>query len=280
MEDMNTIITDIVNRLKTVDGVTAIVLGGSRARGTHHKNSDIDIGIYYDSDDSLDIKGLQKVAEAIDDNPRDNILTNIGEWGVWINGGGWLTVNNRAVDLLYRDIKKVSDVINQCLQGDLTIDYYPGHPHGFINAIYLSEIALSKVLWDPHGVIAHLKGTTVPFPEKLKIALINKFLWEASFSIEAARKGIVKQDLSYVSGCLFRSISCVNQVLFALNECYWMNEKGALNIADSFPIGPKDFKNRVNQVFSLLSNESEKTLQGLSILQDIVTETDKLKLSI
>jgi TatD DNase family protein len=43
------IITDIVNRLKLVKGLNVVVLGDSRARGTHTPNSDIDIGIYYRS---------------------------------------------------------------------------------------------------------------------------------------------------------------------------------------------------------------------------------------
>ncbi|MQH43482.1 hypothetical protein EI040_23540, partial [Escherichia coli] len=38
-----------------------IVLGGSRARGTHTENSDIDIGIYYNSD-SFDLTAINQIA--------------------------------------------------------------------------------------------------------------------------------------------------------------------------------------------------------------------------
>ena len=45
------IIENILHRvsreLESVPGIAGVVLGGSRARGTHHDKSDIDIGIYF-----------------------------------------------------------------------------------------------------------------------------------------------------------------------------------------------------------------------------------------
>jgi hypothetical protein len=38
-------------------------------------------------------------------------LTAIGDWGPWINGGAWLTVEGKRVDLLYRELDKVRSVI-------------------------------------------------------------------------------------------------------------------------------------------------------------------------
>ncbi len=40
------LIQKIVDEVKGVKGVSAIVLGGSRARGTNTPSSDIDLGIY------------------------------------------------------------------------------------------------------------------------------------------------------------------------------------------------------------------------------------------
>ena len=42
---VDALIRDIVDEVKRVEGVRAIVLGGSRARGTHTPSSDIDLGI-------------------------------------------------------------------------------------------------------------------------------------------------------------------------------------------------------------------------------------------
>ena len=79
------------------------------------------------------------------------MITGIGGWGPWIDGGGWLTVQGVPVDLLYRDIENVAAIMAECAAGMPRIVYQPGHPHGFSTAIYLAEVALCRVLWDPTG---------------------------------------------------------------------------------------------------------------------------------
>lgn len=274
--DVQFIISNIVDHLMEVDGVQALVLGGSRARGTENPNSDIDIGIYYKGDKGLDIDRLRQIASALDDEHRDNLLTEIGGWGPWINGGGWLMVNQIPVDFLYRDLDKVSQVMEQCSAGDITIDYQPGHPHGFINAMYMAELALCKVLRDPAGVIRDLKTRTHPYPPVLQKALIQTFLWEANFSLEIGRKGVYKKDLSYIAGCCFRAVSCLNQVLFALNGTYWMNEKGAVTIADSFRLAPSGYASRINNLVALVTEDQGGLEKALSILKELIHETEQL----
>lgn len=274
--DVQTILSTVIDRLKQVDGVHALVLGGSRARGTENPRSDIDIGIYYDGSSGLDIAQLGWVASVLDDDNRTNVITEIGGWGPWINGGGWLKVNQMPVDFLYRDLGKVSGVMEQCLTGDITIDYQPGHPHGFINAIYLAEIALCKVLWDPSGIIGEMKTRTNPYPYVLQKAIIQTFLWEANFSLEIGKKSIYKKDLSYIAGCCFRSVSCLNQVLFALNRTFWMNEKGAAAIIDSFSKAPSRYSSRINDVLTLITEEQAGLEKALGKLHDLIQETDQL----
>ncbi|WP_248924833.1 nucleotidyltransferase family protein [Paenibacillus hamazuiensis] len=274
--DVQHIISKIVENLKQIGGVQALVLGGSRARGTENPKSDIDIGIYYSPGSGLDIAQLRRAASSLDDDSRDGLITEIGGWGPWINGGGWLQVNQTPVDFIYRDLNKVSKVMDQCLMGEVTIDYQPGHPHGFTNAVYLAEIALCKVLWDPSGVIEEMKAKTKPYPHLLQKAIIQKFLWEAAFSLEIGKKAIYKKDLSYIAGCCFRSVSCLNQVLFALNETYWMNEKGAAAIADSFSMVPGSYSNTINDVMTLLAEDQIGLEKALNMLNDLVHETDLL----
>jgi len=61
------------------------------------------------------------------------------------------------VDILYRDLDAIAAVARAGVAGRPRIAYQPGHPHGFITAIYLAEIALCRPLWDPEGVVADLK---------------------------------------------------------------------------------------------------------------------------
>ncbi|MEK3913097.1 nucleotidyltransferase domain-containing protein [Paenibacillus sp. FSL H7-0331] len=269
-------ISNIVDHLKQIRGMSALVLGGSRARGTESPNSDIDIGIYYDSEKGLDISQLRRVAAELDDDHRENLVTEIGGWGPWINGGGWLEVNQIPVDFLFRDQNKVSHVIEECVMGNITMDYQPGHPHGFANSIYLAEIALCKVLWDPSDLVGKLKSRTTPFSPVFQEATIQNFFWEATFALDNGYKGIYKKDLSYIAGCCFRSVSCLNQVLFAINETYLMNEKGAAAIADSFSIVPSKYAQRINEIFTFITEDQECLKKAINMIRELIQETENL----
>jgi predicted nucleotidyltransferase len=93
----------VVDRLQSVRGVAAIALGGSRARGTHTQKSDVDLGIYYQPENPIDLMALNRLASELDDDRGPNLVTPIGGWGKWINGGGWLRIEGVPVDFLYRD---------------------------------------------------------------------------------------------------------------------------------------------------------------------------------
>lgn len=270
------LIEEFAERLSAVDGVRAIVLGGSRARGTGHASSDVDIGVYYESEDELDLQALEAFAGRIDDRGRAGLVTRPGEWGPWINGGGWLTVHSVPVDILYRDLDRVRKVMDDCVEGRITIDYQPGHPHGFANHMYVAENALCRPLWDPHGCVGALKSRAIPYPAKMREGIFAKFRWEAGFALTAARKAAYRSDVSYAAGCCFRAVSCLVQTLFAANRQYWMNEKGAVELIDGFAVRPADFRCRVNRAFTLLSTDSEAIAAAVSLLETLADETELL----
>ncbi|WP_315789727.1 nucleotidyltransferase domain-containing protein [Fischerella sp. JS2] len=259
----------VVDRLQSVQGVTAIALGGSRARGNHTQKSDVDLGIYYHPENPLDVIALNHLAFEVDDNHRANLITPIGEWGKWINGGGWLKIEGVSVDFLYRDLVQVNRVIGDCKLGQITIDYQPGHPHGFVSSIYMGEVANCLPLYDPDGVLKALKAKTTPYPIQLKQATINTFAWEISFSLFIAQKAVARGDVAYAAGCCFRSVACMNQVLFALNEQYLLNEKGAVAIANSFALCPPNYQQRVESVFAALAVDAKSIMDAIAILDGI-----------
>jgi len=268
------IINKIVNALSTIKGIEAIVLGGSRARGNFTPKSDIDIGVYYNAD--LDLDHLRAVATALDDSHRPNLITEIGEWEPWINGGGWLTVENMPTDILLRDIAKVARVIDDCLQGQITIDYQPGHPHGFINVIYAAETYYCRLLWAKTGAIAKLKEKLSPYPVALQQGIVNKFLWEASFTLIFARKSIARQDACYAAGCFYRIAACLVQVLYALNKTFLMNENGALDNIDYLPILPHNFRQRITGLFDALKSQPQALAALIDKLAVLVKEVEDL----
>ena len=226
----------LIPALADVPGVSGIVLGGSRARGTATGNSDYDIGLYYGPAGPLDTDHLLRVVRGLVDNPASAAVTPVGGWGRWIVGGAWLSILGRKVDLLYRSTEAVADVISECRVGHVTMDYQPGHPHGFCSAIWMGEIALCRPLHDPQGIIAKLKAMTLPYPEQLREALLRRFQWEIPFSIENGEIAAKRPEQTHVAGCVYRALCCVGQTLFALNRRYLINEKGALDEAATFPL--------------------------------------------
>lgn len=86
------IIQSVTEKLSSLPFIEGIVLGGSRARGTHTEDSDIDIGIYYNQE-SFDLTAINQIATELDDENRNNLVVPPGAWGDWVNGGGWLVIN-------------------------------------------------------------------------------------------------------------------------------------------------------------------------------------------
>jgi predicted nucleotidyltransferase len=244
------LVQSIADQLAQIDGVVAVVLGGSWARGTAQSGSDVDIGIYYRLKRPPALAALRQLAQQLDDSHQFDLVTDFGEWGPWINGGGWLTIQGQSVDWLYRDLGKVEAVIDACCAGRPTLDHQPGHPHGFHNHIYLGEIFYCRPLHDPDGMVAALKEWITPYPPLLKHALIRTYLWQADFALRVARKATGRSDVFYVAGCLFQCVACLIQVLYALNERFFVNEKGAVVEIDSFALRPAEWKEVAQSVLS------------------------------
>jgi predicted nucleotidyltransferase len=88
----------IAERLGDLEGVEAVVLGGSWARGEAHPDSDVDLGIYYRPDRRPSVRVLRELARELDDRHLPNLVTDFGEWGpgstaeagcAW-RGGAWI----------------------------------------------------------------------------------------------------------------------------------------------------------------------------------------------
>lgn len=115
------------------------------------------------------------------------------------------------------------------------------------------------------------------YPTALQKGLTEFFMFEAGFSLMFAENNIDKDDVSYVCGHCFRSISSLNQVLFAVNKEYCINEKKAVKMIEDFKIKPSDYKERVDKVISLISTNVDCTRKGIEILQRLVNEVEYLK---
>jgi predicted nucleotidyltransferase len=256
MERPDPLLERVVPALAAVPGVVAVALGGSRATGAAHASSDTDIGVYFSERVGLDIERLRDVLRSLVDEPAAAQVTEVGGWGPWIVGGGWLTISGQKVDLLYRPVESVERVIGDCREGRVSMDYQPGHPHGFCSAIWMGEVALCRPLSDPRGALARLRAMTVPYPDRLREALIRRFQWEIFFSIENAQTALPKGDETYIAGCVFRSLACAAQTLFAVNRRYLINEKGALAAASRLPLTVANLTERARSIWQAIGLRS------------------------
>jgi len=268
------IMRSAAEKLSSLPFVEAVVLGGSRARGTHSADSDIDIGVYYRAD-LFDLYAINRAAAELDDERRENLVVPPGGWGEWVNGGGWLVVGGYHVDLILRDIARVERIVEETERGVVTAHYQTGHPHGYISTMYRGELAICKVLYAKDARFFALKRRAEEYPAALRDALISFFLFEAEFSLTIMRANAASGDKYYAAGHLFRAVSCLNQVLFACNRAYCINEKKAVKMIASFPRKPKDYEKKVTRLFESLAGSLQEcsALAGslLSEVKDIAS---------
>jgi predicted nucleotidyltransferase len=277
--DIEEILSRVVDRVSKIEGVQAIVLGGSRARGTADERSDIDLGIYYDGMHPFSIGALGAAAKELDDRHSDNLVTSFGYWGPGVNGGGWLQIRGHHVDFLYRELGAVRDAMEDCIAGRPRSIYQIGHPLGFHIQIYAGEVHVCRPLFDPTGLIAQLKSEVREYPEKFRTAAATKHLFDAEFEISIAAKPAERGDVMYVAGCLFRAAGFMTLVLYALNRKFYLNEKGAFAESRGFAIEPPRFHDTVASVLGNIGTTPAEMSASVVSFQSLAAELRQLATS-
>lgn len=232
-------IRELAAALVDVPGVAGVLLGGSRARGDHTPESDVDLGLYYRP--PLDVDALGALARAV--AGPDAEVTVPGAWGPWVDGGGWLHVDGTAVDWIYRDLDRVRTAWDDARAGRYAFHAQVGHPLGVPDFAYAGEVGLGVVLADPTGALGALRTEAAAYPPALRDALVRG-LWEASFLVDVARKAVSRADAAYVAGCLFRVVGLCAHALHGAAGRWLVNEKGAVAAAGRLPGAPAGFAPR------------------------------------
>src|SRR5690606_42023795 len=144
----------VADRLAALPGVRAVTLGGSRAQGTHTPESDWDVALYYRG--SFDPDDLRAVGWT-------GHVSEIGEWGGVFNGGAWLTIDGRRVDVHYRDLDVVEHELAEAKEGRFHWEPLMFHLAGIPSYLLVAELALNVTLRGalprPAGYPAALRRT-------------------------------------------------------------------------------------------------------------------------
>ncbi|GLY00973.1 MULTISPECIES: nucleotidyltransferase domain-containing protein [Actinoplanes] len=261
-------LTELAHRLLTVPGVAGVMLGGSRARGTHTPDSDTDLGLYYRA--PLDTERLGRLAEEVAGS--GSRVTPPGEWGTWVDGGGWLRIDGHAVDWIYRDLDRVRACWAEAEKGRYAFHVQAGHPLGVPDFLYPGELALGRILADPTGELTALRESALVYPRPLAEALVAG-LWEADFMVGLARKAISRGDATYVAGCLFRLAGVCAHALHGAAGRWLINEKGAIAAADALPGAPQQFRRRAEAAFAAVDGDPLRLGAAADIAADLVLDT-------
>lgn len=260
---------EIAAKVAQVPGVVGVMLGGSRARGTHRADSDWDLGVYYRGEP--DLAALEALAAEVTGGPVE--VFGPGAWGPWVNGGAWLVLPDGShVDWILRDLDRVRRVWADCRAGRFETGMQAGHPLGFWSPAYPGEVALGRVLADTDGELAALKEETRAYPPALRTSLTGAAVWDAGFSVTMAGKSSAAQDVLHAALCLSRAIGQLVQALYAHHGTWCLNEKGALAAVAAMPDTPPEFAARATELLARLGRTGDQLGVSLEEAERLVDE--------
>jgi predicted nucleotidyltransferase len=179
----------VADTLAALPGVRAVTLGGSRAEGTEHPDSDWDLALYYRG--AFDPRHLRDVGW-----PGE--VSDVGGWGGGVfNGGAWLEIDGRRVDVHYRDLDVVEREVARAGRGEVVVEPLMFHLAGIPTYLVVAELALHRVL---RGSVPEVDG----YPDALRAAAPAVWRGRADAHLAYARdqhaaQGRVAQCLGLVA---------------------------------------------------------------------------------
>jgi hypothetical protein len=209
-------------------GKYAISIGGSMGKATWDHLSDIDFRLFHEND----LPWPQEKPEIWTD-----FLAAVDQWkekGVRIDG------------IWPRKIVQVDADLDKWFAGEVK-------PIDMVWTIWgyhlLPDIANQAVIEDPDGIIQRWKERLAHYPPALKKAILEKHggslrYWRHDYHY--ANK-VTRGDVVFLAGLSARLVHDMMQVLFALNETYFIGDGQNLKFAETFPIQPENFATRVGE---------------------------------
>ena len=253
--DLSSVQVDLLSaiafELSKIPGVIAVVLGGSYARRTARPDSDLDVGLYYSKNSPPDIEAIPRCAETIATPNTGPTVVGYYKWGPWVNGGAWIQTPTGKLDLLYRNIEQVQRVIDESQEGLYQHDYYQQPTFGFVSITYLAETKCCLPLFDPQQLLQKFKHSVEIYPAALQQKMIRNCLTIGEFTLAHAHGFADRGDILNTVGCLTKIAFVLLQSLFALNAEYYFGDKGSLEAVDRFPLRPRAFSNRLQDLLAM-----------------------------
>ncbi|MER6345645.1 nucleotidyltransferase domain-containing protein [Streptomyces sp. NPDC001595] len=207
----------VADRLAALPTVQAVSLGGSRAQGGHRADSDWDLGVYYRGPfDPADLRAVGWEGE----------VSEVGGWGGGVfNGGAWLTVDGRRVDVHYRDLDVVEHELAQAREGRFRVEPLLFHLAGIPSYLVVAELAVNRPL---RGTPPRPDG----YPDALRRSAADHWYGTARATLAYARANHVPAArLTELVGALAVAATQTAHAVLAARGEWVTNEKRLLERA-------------------------------------------------
>jgi len=243
----------IAHRFADGRGKYAISVGGSQGKGLSDARSDVDFRLFHEQDlvpPSEDPQLWKDYHDAMEYWRQRGINVD----GIWP-----------------RRIDKIDAALDRWLSGELaTVD--------MVWTIWgyhlLPDIYHQAVIEDPYGVIAGWKQRLSVYPLKLKQAILKKHLesvryWRVDYHY---RSKVQRGDVVFTAGLTSRLVHDLIQILFALNETYYVGDGQNLDFCRKFALIPAGFPEKVQEILypSAADNRLQVQYEQLLALIDEV----------
>ncbi|MEV5103505.1 nucleotidyltransferase domain-containing protein [Streptomyces massasporeus] len=202
----------VADRLALLPAVEAVTLGGSRAQGTERPDSDWDLAVYYrGAFDPADLRAVGWEGEVCD----------IGAWGGGVfNGGAWLTIEGRRVDVHYRDLDVVEHESAEAEAGRFRVEPLMFHLAGIPTYLLVAELAINKVL---RGELPRPDA----YPPALRESAPAHWHGMAAATLAYARSGHApKNAVTQVAGAIALAATQTAHAVLAARGEWVTNDKG------------------------------------------------------
>ncbi|MFH9007227.1 nucleotidyltransferase domain-containing protein [Streptomyces afghaniensis] len=205
------------DRLAALPTVRAVTLGGSRAQGTERPDSDWDLAIYYRG--AFDPDDLRAVG-------WEGEVSELGAWGGGVfNGGAWLTVEGRRVDVHYRDLDVVEHEMAEAEEGRFRVEPLMFHLAGIPTYLLAAELAINKVL---RGELPR----PAAYPPALRETAPAHWHGMATATLAYAKAGHApKGAVTQVAGAIALAATQTAHAVLAARGEWVTNEKGLVERA-------------------------------------------------
>ncbi len=214
--DEDAFLRHVADRLGGLPAVEAVTLGGSRAAGTHRPDSDWDFSVYYRG--HFDPQALRDVGW-----PGE--VSDVGGWSPGVfNGGAWLSVDGRRVDVHYRDLDVVDREIAAARDGRFRIEPLMFHLAGIPSYLVLAELSVKRVLCG--------QLPTPEFPAALRVRAPEVWWARAAQTFDYARANHAPYGrLAQCVGLVAQAASQAAHAVLAARGQWITNEKALLTRA-------------------------------------------------